>query len=565
MSPEPFDGHLVVVGGVAGGMNAATRARRVSERCRITVLERGAWVSFANCGLTYRLGRDVASFDKLLSVSPETHRARFRIDVRTRHEATRVDRANRRVEYVDHATGARGSVDYDRLILAPGSEPVWPDALDRSARGVFPMKQLEDLVAAEAWLEEQRPTRAAVLGGGYIGLELCEALVRRGLRVTVVDCGERVLSNFDPELSAFACEELEAHGVELCVGHKGGHLVLDRERRVQGVVREDGSHVEAGIVFVALGVKPRSELAREAGLSIGESGGVQVDAHGRTSDSHIYCVGDAAECQVGHDGKRLPVPLAGPANRHGRLVGTDAALGASRAHGAVWGTQIVKVFDLALAMTGPNEAKLKAAGVPYDAAYVRMASHAGYYPGATPLWVKLLFEQKGGKLLGAAAVGQQGADKRVDLAAAVLHFGGTVDDLARLDLCYAPPYGNAKDPIHQAAFAAQNQLDGLPTHAPMDELPTGAQLLDVRDPDEFAGGHLPGATNVPVNDLRERLGELDRARPVVAYCRTGQRGYVATRVLLQSGFDARNLRGGYLIARRAGWKVEPASDARPEV
>lgn len=538
---------IVIVGGVAGGMSAATRARRMNEQAEIIVLEKGGYISFANCGLPYYLGGQIQQEKKLLVTTPPQVAARFNIDARVHQEVTHIDRANRQVTVRDLKQNRTYTLAYDKLILATGATPIIPRIEHVHAPNVFLLRSMEDTEAVRDWLERQQPRSVAIVGAGFIGLEMAEAMHHRGLHVTVIEKASHALPPLDAEMAVPVHAELKRHGVELITGTGLASLEATGEH-VGAVVLEDGRRIEADMVLLSIGVRPNTKLAADAGLEIGPTGGIVTDEVQRTSDPDIYAVGDAVQVVHGVTGQAARIPLAGPANRQGRTAGEHAATGQAPPSGRVLGTAIVKVFDLTVATTGLSERDARRHGYDLDTAYVVPSHHAGYYPGAEPMRIKLVYEAASGRVLGAQAVGGEGVDKRIDVIATAIHFGGTVDDLAGLDLAYAPPFGAAKDPVHMAAFVAQNQRRSLARGLTVAEL-SGAQLIDVRNPQEYARGSLPNAINIPLDELRERLGEIDPARPAVVFCQVGQRGYVAQRILEQRGYtQVCNLKGGLELA-----------------
>jgi len=548
---------IVIVGGVAGGASAAARARRVNEQATIVVLEKGEFVSFANCGLPYYIGGQITKRSKLLVATPDDFRMKFRIDVRTRHEAVRIDRAAKQVVVRDLGAGREYVESYDRLILAPGASPIIPDWAGVGSVNVFTLRDLPDMDRIKTWLDEAKPARAVVVGGGYIGLEMVEALVRRNMEVCLVELQPHVLPVMDDEMAALVEKELAAQGValHLNVGVEG--LTVEGDR-VVGVRLSDGSELPADMVLLALGVRPNVKLAADAGLTIGPCGGIAVNDFLQTNDPDIYAVGDAAEVRHLVTGKPAYIPLAGPANRNGRLAGEHAATGSAPAATPVAGTAIVGVFGKAAAMTGLSVKGARKAGIACEAVYAIGGHHAGYYPGAERLVLKLVFEPGTRRILGAQAVGGADVDKRIDIIATAMRFDGTIDDLAGVDLCYAPPFGCAKDPVHIAAFVAQNQADGRFRQLLPGEVDVEGCILDVRTEPEFAAGSLPGAINIPLQRLRERLGELDKDRPIKVLCGIGQRAYVACRILMQSGFrEVWNLAGGYVMHKDTANRASP--------
>ena len=550
---------LLIVGGVAGGASAATRARRMNERMRIVLFEKDDHVSFANCGLPYHLGGEIAERSKLLVTTPELLEQRFRIEVRERHEVLSIDRRAKTVEVLDRRGNRRFTEPYDKLILAPGARPLVPPIPGAGARGVFTLRNLEDLDRLLAASGKAR--HCVVAGGGFIGLEVAEQLQRRGLHVTLVEMQPQVLPLLDPELAEYLHREIESHGVTLRLGVAVAGIE-ERDGAVAAVRLADGSSVVADLVLFGLGVRPNTDLAATAGLSLGSSGGIGTGEFMQTSDPDIYAVGDAAEYAFGPTGARQRVALAGPANRTGRLAGEHAATGHARAAPAAWGTSIVRVFGKTAGLTGLSTKAARKAGLVARSVHITANHHAGYFPGAEPMVLKLVYEAGTGRLLGAQAVGGAGVDKRIDVLATTLHHRGTVHDLAQLDLAYAPPFGSAKDPVHIAAFAAQNDLAGTSRLLEPDADLGSYQVVDLRSPDEIASLPLAGAPharNIPVDQLRARLGELDRDRPTVAVCKVGLRGHVATRILAQSGFrDVHNLSGGASVRDHARNRRTPS-------
>ena len=449
---------ILIVGGVAGGASAAARARRMHEDARIIIFERDSYVSFANCGLPYYLGGEITDRDALLIAKPSLFKRRFDIEVRTRHEVTAIDRAAKEVTVADLDAGESYQLGYDKLILAPGADPLVPPLSGVEAEGVFTLRNLEDTDRiAEAMPDAQR---AVVVGGGYVGLETAEQFRRKGLEVALVEMQPQVLPLHDPEMVEPLHRQLEFNGVRLELGN-GIASIEETGGRAVAAVLSDGTRLPADIVLLAIGVRPNVALAEAAGIELGQSHGIATDEHMRTNDPDIYAVGDAAEYTYGPTGAKQRVALAGPANRTGRLAGEHAVTGASRQAPAAWGTSIVRVFGTSAGMTGLSLKAARAAGFDACATHVIANNHAGYYPGAQAMIVKLVFEEGTGKVLGAQACGGEGVDKRLDVISTVTHFGGTVHDIVQLDLAYAPPFGSAKDPVHMAAFASQTHLDGL--------------------------------------------------------------------------------------------------------
>jgi NADPH-dependent 2,4-dienoyl-CoA reductase/sulfur reductase-like enzyme/rhodanese-related sulfurtransferase len=538
---------IVIIGGVAGGMSAATRARRMNERASIIVLEKSGYVSFANCGLPYFISGQIKDEESLFLTTPERVAQRYRIDARVHHEVTRIDRQGHVVEGVDHKTGQTFSLPYDKLILAPGASPIIPNVSGIDAANVFVLRNVEDAQKMQRYIGSAQPKRAVVVGAGFIGLEMVEALHARGLKVTVVEKAPHALAALDTQLSGWIEQEMQQHGVAVRMGT--GLLALDvAEGSVQALLTDQGERIETDLVVLAMGVRPLTKLAQTAGVNLGRSGGIEVDKALRTSDPDIYAVGDATEVTQGVADFATRIPLAGAANRHGRLAGEHAATGHAKSAAKVLGTAVVRIFGLDVAMTGLGYAAAKKLGYDADTVIIHPNDHAAYFPGAQRMHLQLVYDRANGRVLGAQALGASGVDKRIDVVATLLHFHGTIEDLAELDLCYAPQFSGAKDPVHYAAFVAQNQQ--LELSPGVDQPTPEATLVDVRSPQEFARGSLAGAINIPLDDLRARHQELDSQKPTVVYCEVGLRGHVATRILKQLGFqDVRNLKGGYVQAR----------------
>jgi len=536
---------LLIVGGVAGGASAATRARRMNERARIVMFEKDEHVSFANCGLPYYLGGEIEDREKLLVARPEMFARRFGIDVRTRHEVMSIDRAAKTVEVQDRTTGRTTTEPYDKLILAPGAAPVVPPIPGVAARGVFTLRNLDDADRIAAAIPSAR--RAVVVGGGFVGLEMAEQLRGRGLDVALVELQPHVLPLLDPEMAEPLHREIEGRGVRLELG-RGIASIDERDGAAAAVLLTDGTRIDADVVVLGLGVRPNVKLAKDAGIVLGASGGIATNDHMQTSDPDVYAVGDAAEYEYGPTSSHLRVPLAGPANRTGRLAGEHAVTGSARPAPSAWGTAIVRVFGKTAGITGLSEHAAGKAGFDVRAAHVSANSHAGYFPGAEPMVLKLVYEAGSGRVLGAQAVGGEGVDKRLDVIATTLHHHGTVHDLAQLDLSYAPPFGSAKDPVHLAAFVAENDLAGQARLVPPGEDLAAFQVIDVRSADEVRRLPLaaaPHARHVELEQLRERLGQFDPSCPTVVACWTGLRSHVAARILAQRGFrEVLNLSGG---------------------
>ena len=546
---------VLIVGGVAGGASCAARLRRLDETARIALFDRGPHVSFANCGLPYFVGNVIADERDLLVASSEMFRQRFDIAVHTRHEVTAIDRAQRsiRVRDLDAPGGPRERDEsYDALVLAPGAAPIRPPLPGIELPGIFAVRTIPDTRRIREWITTHRPQRALVVGGGFIGLEMAENLAHRGLAVTILEKLPQLMPPLDAEMATTVRAHLVAQGVTVQVGD--GLAGFATEGNALVAHTEQGARLLADLVILSIGVRPETGLAAQAGLPLGSRGGIAVDAQMRTADPPIWAVGDAVEVRDVVSGQEVIVPLAGPANRQGRLA-AESICGRTRAFRGVQATAVVGVFGLTVATTGASEKGLRRAGTSdFRCIYLHPGHHAGYYPGAQPIHFKLIFRVPGGEILGAQAVGREGVEKRIDVVATALQMGGTVRDLAEAELCYAPQFGGAKDPVNIAGMIATNHLDGLMPLADWHRL-DDATLVDVREADEFARGHIPHAVNLPLSQLRARVHELPADRRLNLYCGVGQRAYYATRFLMQHGYDAANLSGGfttYLALRDAG-------------
>jgi len=550
---------IVIVGGVAGGASAAARARRLSEDARIVMFERGEHISFANCGLPYYIGGAIKQRERLLVQTPESLHRRFRIDVRTRTEVVRILPEQKQVVARDLTTGQEETVDYDKLVLSPGAQPVVPPIPGVDGTRVFTLRNIADTDAIKAVVDAAPTARAVVVGGGYVGLEMAEALRDRGMDVVLVELAEQVMGPVDPEMAAPLHQHLKLHGVDLRLGTS-----VKAFREVGGDLHAElstGETIQCALAVLAIGVRPEVDLASDAGVALGERGGIAVDAQMRTNLPDVFAVGDAVEVMDLVGDCPALIPLAGPANRQGRIA-ADNCFGRESTYGATQGTAICKVFDLAVGMTGASEKALRRQGRACEKVYVHPASHAGYYPGAMPMSLKLIFDPADGRVLGAQVVGAAGVDKRTDVLAVAVRGGLTVFDLEEMELAYAPPFGSAKDPVNYAGFVAANVLRGdcaLCHSDDVNNLRNDQFLLDVRTPAEVAAGTIPGAVNIPVDDLRERLGELPTDRDLLVFCKVGLRGYLACRILQQHGFSCRNLTGGYTT-----WQAASDTMAEPK-
>ncbi len=537
---------LLIIGGVAGGASAAARARRLSEDAEIVLIERGPNVSFANCGLPYYIGGEITDRDKLLVVTPERLRTRYKLDVRVRSSAEVIDRTEKRVRIRDLASGREYVETYDKLILAPGAAPIRPPIPGIDLPGVFTLRNLGDMDRIVTTLQ-QGMVEVVIVGAGFIGLELVENLVRRDLRVTVVELQDQILPPFDKEMTTPLTELLASKGVGLRLRESA--IAFEKLSDGLAVRLKSGGVISSQLVLLGVGVRPENKLAVDAGIEVGPRGGIRVNKHLQTSDPDIYAVGDAIEVTDFVTGEPTQIPLAGPANRQGRIA-ADNVFGRSACYRGTQGTAIVRAFDCTAAITGASEKTLRRANRAYQKVYVHPSHHATYYPGAENMTLKLLFEPDSGKVLGAQAVGGAGVDKRIDVLAVAIQAGMTVYDLEEMELAYAPQFGSAKDPINMGGFVAAGLLRGDHPQTDITSLLEAAQrdrpfLLDVRTSQEFSNQHIPGAVNIPIDELRSRLKELPLDREIAAYCQVGQRGYLATRILKQTGFQAVNIGGGY--------------------
>ncbi len=537
---------VLIVGGVAGGASAAARARRLSEDAEIILIERGPDVSFANCGLPYYIGETITDRGKLLVTTPERLRARFNLDVRTRSSVESIDRTSKTVRIHDLASGKEYDESYDKLILAPGAAPLRPPIAGIDSPGIFTLRNMQDMDRIKGKVDEG-VQHAVVVGAGFIGLELVENLVRLGVSTTVVELQDQIMPPFDKEMTSPLKGVLKKQGVTLLLGEAADGF----EQTADGVVvkLKSGQQLTAQLVVLGIGVRPENKLAVDAGLEVGPRGGIRVDDHLLTSDPDIYAVGDAIEVTDFVSGAPTQVPLAGPANRQGRIA-ADNVFGRSSRYRGTQGTAILGLFGLIAAMTGASEKILKRNETPYRAVYVHPVNHAGYYPGAEQMTLKLVFDPETGKVLGAQGVGGAGVDKRMDVLAVAIQAGMTVFDLEEMELAYSPQFGSAKDPINMLGFVAAGLMRD--DHPQVDVATLLAQpeeqrslLLDVRTQGEFEKGFIPGAINIPVDDLRARMDELSKDQDLAVYCQVGMRGYLATRILNQSGYSAKNISGGY--------------------
>lgn len=538
---------VVIVGGVAGGASAAARLRRLDENAEIILVEKGEHISFANCGLPYYIGEVIRDKDKLLVQTPEKMRERFRIDVRVNSEVTRIDIQNKTVEIRNNIDNKTYIESYDKLILSPGADPIKPKLPGIDSTRIFTLRNIPDTFRIKDYVDKMNPRRAVVVGAGFIGLEVAENLHMRGVKVTVVELADHVIGPLDYDMAALVHQHMKTKNVEFYL--KDAVEAFENDDASISVKLSSGRSLKADMVIMGIGVKPEARLAAEAGLKIGKTGGIYVNEYMQTSDENVYAVGDAVEIKDFVSGNEALIPLAGPANKQGRIAANNIC-GMKEKFEGTQGTSIVKVFDITVAVTGNNERILKRNGIEYEKSFTHSASHAGYYPGAIPMSIKLLFGKADGKLLGAQIVGYEGVDKRMDVLSTAMRAGMTVFDLEKLELSYAPPYSSAKDPVNIAGYTASNVLKKDCNIFHWNEVGSidgnNGILIDVRSPEEFNLGTIKGALNIPLDNLRDRLDEIPTGKDIYIFCQVGLRGYLACRILMQKGYkNVRNLSGGY--------------------
>lgn len=537
----------LIVGGVAGGATVAARLRRIDENAEIILFERGKYVSYANCGLPYYIGGTIAERDKLFVQTAQGFTARFNIDIRTEQEVTAIHPKEKTVEITDINTARTYSENYDKLILSPGAEPLRPGIEGINSDKIFTLRNVPDTDTIKKYVSRSNPRHAVVVGGGFIGLEMAENLHQLGIQVAVVEMANQVMAPLDYSMAAIVHQQLTDKQVDLRLEDGVSRF----EETPEGIIvhLRSGKQITTDLVILSIGVRPETRLAKEAGLSLGILGGIAINDYMQTSDPDIYALGDAVEVRHLVTGKPALIPLAGPANKQGRIVANNIVYGNRETYPGTMGTSIAKVFDLTVAAAGANAKLLKREGITYQSSYTHSASHAGYYPGAVPMSVKILFSPENGQLLGAQIVGFDGVDKRIEMFAQVIQRKGTVYDLATLEHAYAPPYSSAKDPVNMAGYVAENILTQkveIVHWRDIAGLQKDTLLLDVRTADEYSLGTLPNAINIPVDELRTRLSELPKDKPIVVSCAVGLRGYLAYRILTQHGFkNVKNLSGGY--------------------
>lgn len=538
---------VIIVGGVAGGASAAARLRRLDEDIEIVIYEKGEHISFANCGLPYYIGEIIEERSKLLVQTPESMEARFNLDVRVNTEVIDIDRE--KGEITAREKGGKNYNDkYDYLILSPGAEPFKPGLEGIDYDNVFTLRNIPDTDMIKTYVDEKTPKSAVVVGGGYIGLEMAHNLCERGIQVSIVEVLDQVLNPLDYEMASFVHHHLRQKGINLYLDN--GLQAIKKEGDKTEIILNNGKKIQTDIVILSIGVKPSVELVKKAGLEIGSSGGIIVNKNLQTDDEKIYAIGDAIEVKDFINGNPAIIPLAGPANKQGRIVAANIC-GRKESYTGTQGTAIAKVYDMTVATTGNNEKQLRESNIQYQISYTNSNNHASYYPGAESMWIKIIFTPNEGKLLGAQIVGYEGVDKRVDVLATAIRHGLTVYDLQELELAYAPPYGSAKDPVNMAGYVAGNILDSLMEVMhwdQIDDLSDEVIFLDVRERIETKFGKIEGSINIPLNKLRNNLDQLDRNKEVIIYCAVGLRGYIAYRILQANGFKKiKNLSGGYSL------------------
>ena len=559
--------NYLIIGGVAGGATVAARLRRMDEKANIILFERGKYVSYANCGLPYYIGDTINNREKLFVQTAKGFTDRFRIDIRTEQEVTAIRPDKKEVEIKNLSTGETYTETYDKLVLSPGAEPLRPGIEGIGSKKIFTLRNVPDTDTIKNYVNTENPKRAIVVGGGFIGLEMAENLHDLGIQVDVVEMANQVMAPLDFSMAAIVHRQLTDKGVGLHL-EDGVSRFEEKDGGVTVHLRS-GKQIATDMVLLSIGVRPETKLAKDAGLAIGERGGIAVNDYMQTSDADIYALGDAVEVRHLVTGQPALIPLAGPANKQGRIVADNIVFGNKKKYPGSIGTSIAKVFDLTVAAAGANAKLLQRNNIPYISSYTHGASHAGYYPGAVPLSIKILFAPENGKLLGAQIVGFNGVDKRIEMLAQVIQRGGTVHDLAELEHAYAPPYSSAKDPVNMAGFVAENILNKksrIIQWRKLAELPADTIRIDVRTHDEYKLGTIPGFINIPVDELREHLDELPKEKPIVVTCAVGLRGYLAYRILVQNGFKhVRNLSGGYKTWSVATAPIKEIVSHKPEI
>lgn len=535
---------VVIVGGVAGGATAAARIRRLDENAEIIIFERSGYVSYANCGLPYYIGGEIADKEDLFLQTPQGFWSRFKIDVRTLHEVTKINRERKTVTVLDKMSGKVFEESYDKLILSPGAKPVMPDFCKGNCSNIFTLRTVEDTLKIREFTDNYPIKTAVIIGGGFIGLEMAENLKNRGIDVTVIQKGDHLLNTVDSDIASFIHTNLRTKGINIL-------LNANVKSIEKNIVITDCKENLADMVIVSVGVSPENTLAKDAGLALGVKGAIAVSDNMQTSDEDIYAVGDAVEVENFISNDKAVITLAGPANKQGRIA-ADNICGINSTYKGTQGASVIKFFDMTVASTGMTETQIKNSNIAYEKVILSPLSHAGYYPGATVMTLKVIFEKETYKILGAQAVGYEGVEKRIDVIATAIFAGLTADKLKDLELSYAPPYSSAKDPVNMAGFIIENMKNGIAGQFYYEDIPSlqkrdDITLLDTRTVYEYMRGHAEGFINIPVDELRERLTELDKSKPIYVMCQSGLRSYLATRILMQNGFDAYNFAGGYRL------------------
>jgi CoA-disulfide reductase len=536
---------VIIVGGVAGGASTAARLRRIDENAQIIMFEKGEYISFANCGLPYYIGETIADRDNLIVQTVEGMSTRFNMDIRNLSEVIKIDKDNKTVTVKNHKTKETYEESYDVLVLSPGSNPIKPPIPGiTEANNLFTLRNIPDTDAIKEFVDIRKPKRAVVIGGGFIGLEMAENLHERNVHVTIVEMSNQVMAPIDYEMACIVHDHLLDKGVNLIL-EDGVKAFSNNGTKV---ILNSGKEIETDMIILSIGVKPESTIAKDAGLNLNERGAIVVDDHMRTSDPSIFALGDAVEVTDYINGKPTIIPLAWPANRQGRIV-ADNISGRDVKYAGTMGSSVAKVFDLTVASTGNNERILKRIGVDYKVLHIHPGSHAGYYPGAFPISLKLIFDPKDGKIFGAQGVGFDGVEKRIDVIATAIKGSLTVFDLPDVELCYAPPYSSAKDPVNMAGYVASNIIEGLVDTVQWNEIDdivkNGGLLIDVREPEEMDMGYIEGSINIPLGQIRDRINEIPKDKEVYLTCQVGLRGYIGCRILSQNGYSCKNLDGGY--------------------
>lgn len=538
---------IVIVGGVAGGATAAARLRRLDEQAEIVVFERSGFISYANCGLPYYIGDVITDSDQLTLQTPESFHSRFRVSMKVHHEVTALHPEKHMVSVKNLETGEEFQETYDKLILSPGAKPTQPKLPGTNIDKLFTLRTVEDTLRIKDYIQKNQPKSALLAGGGFISLELAENLRELGMEVTIVQRPKQLMNPFDSDMAAFIHNEMRKHGVKLALGH-----TVEGFRETQDgvqVLLKDEAPLQADMVVLAIGVTPDTKLAKEAGLELGIKGSILVNEHMQTSAPDIYAVGDAVQVKHYVTGQAALISLAGPANKQGRIA-ADHICGKNSTYPGSQGSSVIKVFDMTAAVTGVNETNARKAGLDVDKVILSPMSHAGYYPGGKVMTMKVVFEKETYRILGAQIVGYEGVDKRIDVLATAIHAGMKAQDLAKLDLAYAPPYSSAKDPVNLAGFMIENISDGTLKQFHIEDVKNlphdgSVTLLDTRTPGEYQRGHVDGFVNIPVDNLRERLDEIPKEKPVYVMCQSGLRSYIATRILEGNGYTAYNFSGGF--------------------